>query len=261
MCPNRAERSRSVVRKLPAAFICWANAETETSVRIQLNGWVAATPETLSVTLQSVGLRGIRMSTEAVQTTFPPILENRLVRIERFSVQQMMEEHILPNVGLSADMERLLEDFIPAAAVFEGVRVDEAFDYLARTETLADWTLSLRNLRPFRGDIFVGDEEASPTGKVYIQTVADRGARTVGWNCSHQDPEDLWILYRGLLVDAEPALGRPGTACLWTNFMHERTKSDPIYAQGFKMMYAVHRLEIRNLKHILEFTYGAARPE
>lgn len=200
------------------------------------------------------------MEPDVPRTPFPPELDNRLVRIERFSVQQMMEDHILPHVGLSSDVQKLCEGFIPTMTVFEGVPIEDAFDYLARTETLGDWTLSLRNIRPFRGDVFVGDEEASPTGKVYVRTVADRRSHAVGWDCGHQDADDLWILYRGMLVDAEPAFGRAGTACFWTNFVHERTKSDPVYARGFEMMFAVHRLEMSNLKHILEFVYGASRP-
>lgn len=58
-----------------------------------------------------------------------------------------------------------------------------------------------------------------------------------------------------MLVDAEKAIGRKGTAFFWINFVHERVKKDPMLAMGFKMMYSAHKIEINNLKMILEERY------
>ncbi|MFW5740375.1 MAG: hypothetical protein ACOC1F_08410 [Myxococcota bacterium] len=187
----------------------------------------------------------------------PPDVTGQLVSIERFTFPQLMEDHILPAAKADAAVTDACGEFVPAMTVFEGVPLEPAFDYLARTQHLAEWTLSLRNVRLLRDDIFVGDEVASPSGRVYMQSVSNRSAFAIGWNCSHTDPDDLWLQYRGLLVDAATALGRPGTAFFWMNFVHDRVKSDPVYAQGFKLMFSVHRLEIQNLKKVVEYRFGA----
>ncbi|MGC4114328.1 MAG: 3-oxoacyl-ACP synthase III family protein [Myxococcales bacterium] len=181
-----------------------------------------------------------------------PALADRLVNIERYSMIDLWEKHILPGTKDRYRHEELFNDFVPSMAVFEGVPLQAAYDFLAQTENMALWTMSMRNVRPFRKDLYIADETATPTGRVYIQTLADPRAKTIGWNCSHDDPEQLWICYRGLLVDAQRTLGRPGTAFFWTNFFHERIRQDPMLSMGFKAMYAAHKVEIENLKMILE---------
>ncbi len=182
----------------------------------------------------------------------PQRLEDRLVNIERYSMIELWEKHILPGVKDRYRHEELFQDFVPSMAVFEGVALEDAYAFLSQSETMSLWTMSMRNVRPFKGDVYVADETATPTGKVFIQTVADPKARTIAWNCSHDNPDDLWIGYRGMLVDAQPTLGRKGTAFFWTNFVHERVRRDPMLAMGFKAMYAAHKIEIENLKMVLE---------
>ncbi|MBI5548869.1 MAG: 3-oxoacyl-ACP synthase III family protein [Deltaproteobacteria bacterium] len=188
----------------------------------------------------------------------PPVeLRDRLINIERYSMIELWEKHILPGTKDRYRQEELFSDFVPSMAVFEGVPLEAAYEFLSRSENMSLWTMSMRNVRPFRGDIYLADETATPTGKVYIQTLADPAAKTIGWNCGHADPEDLWIRYRGMLVDALPTLGRKGTAFFWTNFVHERVKQDRMLAMGFKAMYAAHKIEIENLKMILEDRFAA----
>jgi len=182
----------------------------------------------------------------------PATLAERLVTVERYSMIELWEKHILPGAKDRYRHEDLFSDFVPSMAVFEGVPLEAAFEFLAKTENMALWTMSMRNLRPVRGDIWEGDEAATPTGKVFIQTVADAQAKTIAWNAGHASPDDLWISYRGMLVDAQPAMGRAGTAFFWTNFVHERVKQDPMLKMGFKAMYSAHKIEIENLKMILE---------
>lgn len=186
----------------------------------------------------------------------PKHLLDKLVSIDRFTVPEMFERFIVPGTRPSYDAAELFADLIPCWAVFEGVSCDDAFAYLSVTENLQDWTLSVRNLRLVRGEVYRGEEVASPTGQVFVRTLADKAARTIGWDCGHTDPDDLWLWYRGLLIDANGALGRPGTAMLWTNFVHERVRSNPVYRAGFQHLYSAHSLEIRNLKAVLEDRFG-----
>jgi hypothetical protein len=76
------------------------------------------------------------------------------------------------------------------------------------------------------------------------------------WNCGHDSPEDLWLWYRGILIDAQGALGRPGTALIGSNFWHERAKGHPVYKDAFRLLFSAHRLEILNLKRVLEARYA-----
>lgn len=187
----------------------------------------------------------------------PEALADRLVVIEKHSMATLWEKFIMPGVKDAYAHEELFSDFIPSMAVFEGVPIEGAFEFLSKTENLGRWTMTMRNIRLLKGDIYAADEDASPTGKVFVRTTADAKAKTIGWDCSHSDPDDLWMLYRGLLVDAGPALGRKGTAFMWSNFMHERVKKDPMLSMGFRAMFSAHSIEIGNLKMILEDMYKA----
>ncbi|HEY3354702.1 MAG TPA: ketoacyl-ACP synthase III [Polyangia bacterium] len=187
----------------------------------------------------------------------PPTLQQRLVTIENLPLTEIFTKHVLPGTKEAYRHDELFHDFVPAWAVFEGVPLAAAFEYLRSTENMAEWTLSMRRLRRVRDDIFEGEEEATPTGRVFIRTLADERARTIEWRCSHADPDDLWLVHQGQLVEAQAAFGRPGTAFLWMNFVHERARRDPALGAGFRFMFARHRLEIANLKMILEDRFAA----
>ena len=186
-----------------------------------------------------------------------PYVQNELITVENYSMEEMWGRFVAPGSKEYYTYDELFADFVPSWAVFEGVPIDDAFAFLAQTETMGLWTMSMRNLKLVRDDIYTGDEAATPTGKVFVRTIADEKAMTIEWQAGHADPDDLWIFYNGILTDAGPTLGRPGTAFLWTNFVPERIKADPMVAIGFKMMYSAHRIEINNLKIILEERYGA----
>jgi 3-oxoacyl-[acyl-carrier-protein] synthase III len=188
----------------------------------------------------------------------PIPLAARLATIENAPLPELLAKHVLPRAKERLRADELFHDFVPAWAVFEGVPRAAAFAYLADTAHMAEWTMSMRNLRRLPGDVYVGDEEATPTGRVYVRTIADERAGTIEWRCSHTDPEDLWIVYKGVLVDAAEAFGRPGSALVWINFVHERVRRDPALAAGFRLMHAAHMVEIGNLKLILEARHGGA---
>ncbi|MFV1998480.1 MAG: hypothetical protein ACC641_10780 [Acidiferrobacterales bacterium] len=183
-------------------------------------------------------------------------VQNKLITIENYTMEDLWGRFIGPAVKETYTHEELFSDFVPSMAVFEGVPVKDAFAFLAITENMALWTMSMRNLRLLKDDIYEADEDATPTGKVFVRTIANAEAQTIEWRAGHADPDDLWIYYRGILTDAEAAMGRKGTAFFWTNFVHKRVKQDPMLAIGFKAMYAAHEIEINNLKMILENNFA-----
>jgi hypothetical protein len=186
-----------------------------------------------------------------------PTVEDELITVENHPMIDIWEKFIIPGAKESYSHEELFSDFIPSMAVFREVDIEDAFRFLARTENMALWTMSMRNLRPYRGDIYQGEEPATPTGKVYIRTIADPKAKTIEWQAGHSDPDDLWIVYKGMLVDARKAMGVAGTAFFWTNFAHRRIESDPKLQAGFKLMFSAHRIEIQNLKKLLEASHAS----
>lgn len=183
-------------------------------------------------------------------------LQEKLIRVDRYSIAELFERFIVPGAKPAYQAKELFADFIPCWAMFEGVSYDDAFEYLSVTENLQEWTLSVRNLHHLRDGIWAGEDHAAPGGKVFVRTHADKAARTIGWDCSHADPDDLWLWYRGLLIDGQGALGRPGTGFIWSNFVHERVKASPEYTAGFAYLFSAHSLEIRNLKAIVEHKFG-----
>ncbi len=78
---------------------------------------------------------------------------------------------------------------------------------------------------------------------------------SISWQCNHSDPDDLWMVYKCMVVDANEVIGRPGSALIWIVFVHEKVKSDPSLVMGYKSMYTAHGIEAGNLKKILESRY------
>jgi len=180
----------------------------------------------------------------------------KLLTIENYTMEELWGRFIGPEVKETYTHDELFSDFVPSMAVFDGVPIEDAFAFLSRSENMAQWTMSMRNHRLVKDDIYEADEDATPTGKVYVRTIPNAEAQTIEWRAGHASPDDLWILYRGILTDAQAAMGRKGTAFFWTNFVHARVRDDPMLAVGFKAMYAAHKIEINNLKMILEGRYA-----
>lgn len=181
----------------------------------------------------------------------------KLINTENFSMDEIWEKFLIPRSKDSYTHEELFSQYIPVITIFEGVPIDKAFEFIADIHNLSAWTMSLRDPQPFRDDIYFAKEAASPTGKVYIRCIVDEKAHTIDWQCNHSDPEDLWMVYKCMLVDTEQTMGRPGSAFIWVVFVHEKVKEDPSLAMGYKLMYAAHSIEANNLKKILESIYNS----
>ncbi|HWH69314.1 MAG TPA: hypothetical protein VNT26_08000 [Candidatus Sulfotelmatobacter sp.] len=181
---------------------------------------------------------------------------DKLINVENYAMDEIWQKFIVPGTKDTYTHEELFATAVPVITIFEGVPVDKAFAYLSDIQTLSDWTISLRELQPFRGDIYVAREDASPTGKVYIRVLANEQAHTIEWQCNHSDPDDLWMVYKCMVVDANQVLGRPGSAFIWVVFVHGKVQEDPALAAGYKMMYTAHSIEAGNLKKVLESRFA-----
>jgi hypothetical protein len=186
-------------------------------------------------------------------------LQAKLINIRRMPMGEIWEKFFIPGTKDYYSHEELFSDFVPCYAVFEGVPLEDAFEYISKTENLVEWCATLKSARLLKGDIYEMEETVSQTGKAYIQTVANKVTKTIEWYVGHESPDNLWIYYFGLMADAQKALGRRGTAFIWVNFAHDSFKKDAQIAHLIKHMRSAHNFEINNLKMILEYRYGRKR--
>lgn len=156
-------------------------------------------------------------------------------------------------------------------------------DYCADVESLAEWTLNIRHLEPldnglYRGKmIFSRADATAPTTDIFIRTELLRGPEQslLCYPCAWDQAGDLWMRYFFVIADARSALGRPGTVVLWNNCKHRfydrdaspvpdyiaegRERRDrPWPGDGWPLFYGLHRLELANLKAILEHRHAAS---
>jgi hypothetical protein len=160
---------------------------------------------------------------------------------------------------------------------------ERVFDYCADVRALAEWTLNIRRLEPvgaglYRGAmVFSPEDAARPATDIYIRADAWKGPEhgLVCYPCSWDEPGELWMRYYFLLADATRTLGAPGTVVMWTNCRHRyydrgahpvpafveagRARTDRFWAgDGWPLFAALHRIELDNLKRVVEARWGGA---
>ena len=149
---------------------------------------------------------------------------------------------------------------------------ERAFEYLADVYTLQEWTYSLRDFTPAddNGVVRATDRVGGKT-KIYTRVVANPRAMTVDYHCAWDQGEELWMVYLMRVVPARLVLKRPGCVVLWTNCRHPYYDNNPFperAPEGRKVwvgdmwpfFYAGHRIELDNLKHILEYRHAHGLP-
>jgi hypothetical protein len=149
---------------------------------------------------------------------------------------------------------------------------EKAFEYLADVYTLQEWTYSLRDFTPMdeSGMVIATDKIGSAT-KIYTRAIASREAMTVDYHCAWDQGDELWMIYLMRVVPASLVLGRDGSVVLWTNCRHPYYDQNPFPDKAppgrriwvgdmWPFFYAGHRLELDNLKHILEFRHRHGLP-
>lgn len=149
---------------------------------------------------------------------------------------------------------------------------DDAFEYLADVFTLAEWTYSIRDFLPTpEDDVFVATDRIGGKTKIYVKVIANRQAGTVDFHCSWDQPERLWMIYLMRVVPAPLVFNRPGSVILWTNCRHPYYDNNPFPEKAppgrkvwvgdmWPFFYAGHKIELTNLKHILEYRHRQGLP-
>jgi hypothetical protein len=153
--------------------------------------------------------------------------------------------------------------------------VDMAFAYAANVYCLEEFTFSLRNFSYVGGGIYKGREALAKDTFIYMRVDAYPDSRVVDHLCAWDQGEELWMRYHFRFLDAMPTIRRPGTIVLWTNCKHpyyDRSVSDvpPYIAEPrartdrmwvgdvWSSFYAIHNIEVANLKRILEYRFAHA---
>jgi len=142
------------------------------------------------------------------------------------------------------------------------------FSYLADDYQLEEWTYSLRNFKedPQRPGQIVGDDTIGDNTKIYVKTVSNPEAMTVDYHCAWDQGKVLWMIYLMRVIPAQTVFNKPGSVVLWTNCHHPYYDNNPFPETAppsrpvwvgdlWPMFYAGHKIEMQNLKHILEYRH------
>ncbi|MGA7307112.1 MAG: hypothetical protein WBW88_19765 [Rhodothermales bacterium] len=145
---------------------------------------------------------------------------------------------------------------------------ENAFDYLADVYTLQEWTYSLRDFTEMSEDgMVIATDRIGGATKIYTKVTSNREAMTVDYHCAWDQGTHLWMIYLVRIVPASLVLGRPGCVVFWANCRHPFYDNNPfpeLAPAGRKVwvgdmwpfFYAGHRIELENLKHILEYRHA-----
>jgi hypothetical protein len=149
---------------------------------------------------------------------------------------------------------------------------DKTFEYLSKGHNLEEWTYSVRDFAPAgKPGLWVGVDRLQEGTKIYCTVKADPDAMTVDYHCAWDQGDVLWMIYLMRVVPAKLVLGRPGSVITWTNCRHPYYDNNPFPEKAPKgrkvwvgdmwpFFYAGHKIELDNLKHILEYRHAHGLP-
>lgn len=167
--------------------------------------------------------------------------------------------------------EELFAEFCQTAT-YVHCPVELAFEYAANVYSLEEWTVSLRDFTYVGGGLYRGRDLLAKETSVFVRVQPHAESGVIDYACAWDQGDELWLRLMFRFVDAMPLLKRPGTVVTWTNCKHayfDRATPDvPAYisgprartdrawvGDGWPVLYASDRLELENLKRILEFRY------
>ncbi|MFD0383583.1 hypothetical protein ACFQ2B_18135 [Streptomyces stramineus] len=180
-------------------------------------------------------------------------------------------------VDMTKDTYAHEEVFGPFCSLGEHINVpyNVVFDYLADIHSLEEWTYSMRNLRHIGGGLYRGREAIQPDTEIFVRADVLKGAEhgLVVWPCAWDQGDELWMRYYFTITDAWRTLRRPGTVITWTNCRHPyydrevtdvpeyiaagRARTDRYWVGDIWPQFdAIHKVEMANLKRILEHRYA-----
>ena len=186
-------------------------------------------------------------------------------RVETFSVNQFKEE--LAELTHSVyPHDELYSKYITVEEYID-CPPEKVFEYMSQTQSLNEWTYSVRELEPTQNDpsLFQGFDRVGNTTPIFCKTFSNQDAMTIDYHCAWDQGQKLWMIYLNRIVPAELVLGCPGTVVIWTNCRHPHYDKNPfpeLAPQGrpwvgdfWDWFYAGHWAEIQNLKAILEYRH------
>jgi hypothetical protein len=143
-----------------------------------------------------------------------------------------------------------------------------AFGYASNVSSLEEWTTSLRGFAPAGDGLFRGVDGFGSETLIYVRVVANHESGCVDYHCAWDQAEELWMRVHLRFLDAQGAMGRPGTMLLWSTFRHPYFMPRPDHpaqvhasiaqpgrtwiGELWRLFPAIHALEAANLKLILE---------
>ncbi len=189
-----------------------------------------------------------------------------LIRIESNDKNEM-QERCMEMTHAMYPHDKIYGEFC-TIQTYVNCPADMAFEYLAQTQFLEEWTFSLRDLMPTETkDVYEFTDKIGGKTKCFCKTVSNREAMTVDYHCAWDQGENLWMVYLMRVIPAPLVLDKPGCVVLWTNCHHPFYDKNPYPDQapkdrqvwvgdGWPMFYAGHSIELDNLKHILEYRHA-----
>lgn len=148
---------------------------------------------------------------------------------------------------------------------------EDIYEYLTDYRSLNEYTYSTRDFRPISEDgLHVGkDILLDDETKIYMRIKGDRQALTVDMHCAWDQGDELWMVYLYRIVPAPTVLNKRGSVVIWTNCHHPyydenpwpelaSSPERPWVGDTWGLFYAGHRVELDNLKKIMEHKAGTA---
>lgn len=192
-----------------------------------------------------------------------------LVRIENVPKSEMQNQ-CMEMTHAVYPHSKIYGDFCPIQTYID-CPPEKAFEYLSGTESLLEWTYSLRDMKPTDEDgLYEFVDAIGGETKCYCKTISHKEAMTVDYHCSWDQGKELWMIYLMRVIPAELVLNKPGCVVTWINCKHPYYDENPFpeaapenrkvwVGDGWSMFYAGHTIELMNLKAILEHRYGSKR--
>ncbi|MEU0132170.1 MULTISPECIES: SRPBCC family protein [unclassified Streptomyces] len=149
---------------------------------------------------------------------------------------------------------------------------EEVFDYLCDINSLDEYSVSTRAFEPTgTPGLYAGYDTLAPDTRIYARLEPNREALTLDYHCAWDQGDKLWMIYLFRIVDAQVVLDKPGSVVIWTNCRHPYYDKNPHpelapspdrmwVGDLWPLFFAGHRIELDNLKKILEYRSGRGLP-
>jgi hypothetical protein len=189
-----------------------------------------------------------------------------LVTCDTVTIDELMRE---ANAGIAAlyAQDQVRGDWVHVAQHIACARED-AFEYAADIFALEEWSTSLRNFEHVGNGLFRGVDGWGGETVFYARAQTQPESGCVDYLAAWDQSDELWIRNHLRFVDARPAMGRDGTMLTWSIYRHPyfRGDGDPPehirtsmsrpgrewIGEAWPYFPAIHRIEARNLKILLE---------